>query len=213
MKPSLLPPPLAADLSMRALETVFARSSKIDLSPMVVYDFDHVVESALPLLAEQFHILGAEGWALAETITEKRALLKRAIELHRHKGTPWAIKQALAALSFNTRIFEWFDYDGDPYRFRVEVESPERAVDEALWARLVELINAYKNVRSHLETLRLIAVAHLNISVGMAALSGETVSVSPLTVTAATVPASSVFIAIGYQAWSTTHVYPGFVAK
>ena len=101
VKPSLLPPPLATDLSMRALEAVQSRLSDIDLLPTLIYDFEHVIASALPHLGEQFHVTGAEGWRIAATEEQRRELLARAVALHRHKGTPWAIREALKAVGFN----------------------------------------------------------------------------------------------------------------
>lgn len=100
MKPTLLPPALAKDLSMRALEAVNARLSEIDIRPGIIYDFEHVATSALPHLAEQFHVLGVEGWQLATTDEQRRALLARAIALHRYKGTPWAVESVLAAYGY-----------------------------------------------------------------------------------------------------------------
>ena len=97
-KPSLLPPALAVDLSMRALEVLIARLVELDLAPTLVYDFEHVTESALPHLGEQFHVMGAEGWRLATTPEQRRALLARAVALHRHKGTPWSIREALKSV-------------------------------------------------------------------------------------------------------------------
>ena len=99
-KPSLLPPALAVDLSMRALEVLIARLVELDLAPTLVYDFEHVTESALPHLGEQFHVMGAEGWRLATTPEQRRALLARAVALHRHKGTPWSIREALKSVGF-----------------------------------------------------------------------------------------------------------------
>ena len=48
-------------------------------------------EKVLDLLGWQFHI---EGFDLARTVEEKRNLVKRAIELHRYKGTLYGIKKA-----------------------------------------------------------------------------------------------------------------------
>lgn len=65
--PSLLPPPLANDRNCQVLETLASPMVQIDLTPLVVYDFDTVPVSALPSLAEQFRMLGDAGWNLATT--------------------------------------------------------------------------------------------------------------------------------------------------
>jgi phage tail P2-like protein len=105
-------------------------------------------ESLLDLLGWQFHI---EGYDQAQTIQEKRNLIKHAIELHRFKGTPYAIKKVFQALNLEAELSEWFDYNGDPYRFKVLVKTI--IPDEDTYLRLIELINEYKNVRSWLDAI------------------------------------------------------------
>lgn len=99
----LLQPSLRGDVRMEALARLAARISALPVSTPLVNLFDLVDASALPALGEQFHILGVEGWNLAGTEAARRALLKRAIELHRHKGTPWAVRSWLECLETFTR--------------------------------------------------------------------------------------------------------------
>jgi len=168
VKPSLLPPPLATDLSMRALEAVQSRLSDIDLLPTLIYDFEHVIASALPHLGEQFHVTGAEGWRLAATEEQRRELLARAVALHRHKGTPWAIREALKSVGFNDlEIDERLPsnrYDGalafsgsDVYaaygwaQFRVTADvGDDQPITAEQTALIVETVTAWKPARSHL---------------------------------------------------------------
>ncbi len=70
------------------------------LGAEMVYLVDLVNVAALPALAAQFDVLGYKGWALTNTEPERRALLKQAIELHRYKGTPWAVKEAIKRVGF-----------------------------------------------------------------------------------------------------------------
>jgi len=105
-------------------------------------------EKLLDLLAWQFHI---EGYEQAQTIQEKRNLIRNAIELHRHKGTPYAIKKVFQALGLDASLQEWFDYNGDSYKFKVLVKNIIQ--DEDTYIRLTKLINEYKNVRSWLDAI------------------------------------------------------------
>jgi phage tail P2-like protein len=172
MNSTLLPPALAIDLSMRALETLIARLARIDIGPTLIYDFEHVAESALPHMGEQFHVLGAEGWNLATTEAQRRALLARAIALHRRKGTPWSIREALKAIGFNDLLIEEGlpsnRYDGSisysgaeahaAYgwaQFRVVADvGDEQPITAARLSLVVETINAWKPARSHLVDVR-----------------------------------------------------------
>src|SRR5438067_1619782 len=92
------------------------------LEMLLVYIVDQVRSEALPILAAQFDVLGFKGWALCNTDDDRRALIKRAIELHRYKGTPWAIKESLKSIGFtNVRIEE---HTPDHWaKFRVYLEN------------------------------------------------------------------------------------------
>lgn len=148
-------------------EAARQRLEGIDLTPLLMYVVDTTHVEALPYLAEQFDVLGLEGWALANTEADRRALIKQAIELHRHKGTVWAIRNAVRAVGFGEcDITEGvgvdyngeylysgtIDYEGGNWAtFRVIVEIPNtRPVTLAEFARLRAIIEAYKNIRSHL---------------------------------------------------------------
>jgi hypothetical protein len=102
-----LPPPLAADARSAALAALADRLDALDLSVLLTDLIDMVTAEALPLLAEQFHVLGDEGWALAVTEDQRRSLIKNAIALHRYKGTPWAIHQALISLGLENPDLGW----------------------------------------------------------------------------------------------------------
>ncbi|KUM03542.1 phage tail protein I [Chromobacterium subtsugae] len=92
-----LPPALAGDARSRILAALAARISAVDVSGLLVYLVDNVARSALPLLAEQFSLPG-DGWELAESDYARRRMIKGAIELHRYKGTPWAIREVIRRL-------------------------------------------------------------------------------------------------------------------
>ncbi|AUH51097.1 phage tail protein I [Chromobacterium sp. ATCC 53434] len=92
-----LPPALAGDTRSRILGVLAARISAVDVSGLLVYLVDNVTSSALPLLAEQFSLPG-DGWELAESDDARRHMIKGAIELHRYKGTPWAVREVIRRL-------------------------------------------------------------------------------------------------------------------
>lgn len=97
---SLLPAPLAYDPALQILERLAARISALDPAHVLTLLIDAVDSSALPHLAWQFSMLDEPAWILATTDEQRRALIKGAIELHRHKGTPSAIRQLIRLLGF-----------------------------------------------------------------------------------------------------------------
>lgn len=159
------------DLSSKAFDELFARYQDLDTDCLLIYIIDNVKASALVHLAEQFHIMGHEGWNNCRNESEQRELIKNAIKLHKYKGTKYALIQVLDVLGIEGRIFEWFDYDGDPYYFKIRLSSFSFSSDNKLLDNLIALINEYKNVRSHLENIELDIVSrtqnNTNVALGV----------------------------------------------
>jgi len=177
------------DASGQAYNEMAERLGSLDVTVLMVYIIDYVPASVLPHLAEQFHVAGNEGWLLCNSDDDRRALIKSAIELHRYKGTPYAIERVLDVLGLSGELQEWFQYGGQPYHFRVAVDIGDKGMDEAFINRIEGLINEWKNTRSHLEKLSLMLNTSGTCRVGAAALSGEVITVWPYqqTVLSATV--------------------------
>lgn len=161
IEPTLLPPALRKDASLRTLETLAARQAGIDLQTSVLYDFAQVDASALIHLAEQLNVLGDAGWDLADTDAKKRALLREAIALHRIKGTPYAVKRALELLGVRASVTEWFQSQprGLPHSFRVDALVTEQptgapAIDAQRSEQIRRVVSFWKPVSRHF-TLRL----------------------------------------------------------
>jgi phage tail P2-like protein len=96
-----LPPALAGDERFSLLcELLDKALADLDLNVMLVYLIDLVKPSLLPALADQFSLLDEAAWELAESEEAKRNLIKNAAELHRFKGTPWAIREVIRLLGF-----------------------------------------------------------------------------------------------------------------
>lgn len=129
-----------------------------------------IPEPLLDMLAWQFHV---DGYEAAVTYEDKRRLVDRSILMHRRKGTPWAVAEALRSLGYaDARIFEGggvcryngeINYDGcDTYAagnrwalFDVEIDLGDNmGVSAASVLRLRVAIEAWKNARSHLRAIR-----------------------------------------------------------
>lgn len=145
------------------------RFEAIDLTVLMLYVVDTAPASALYYLAQQFNVLGWKGWVLATTEDQQRALVKKAIELNRHKGTPWAIVEAIKALGFDGAeikegvgvywngqyVFDgtinWGSASDDWATFRATILLPSNVpVGATDYQAIRNLILAYKNARSHL---------------------------------------------------------------
>lgn len=150
--PSLFPKVLQ-DKSNLALEKVINNVFTFDLKPMMFLFIDHCDERLLAILAKSFHVMGDEGWNYAETLTEKRNLIKNALLIHRYKGTKAALKRVLNILNVTGEINEWFEYKGRPMYFKVLLEIFDKPLNIETETRLISLINEFKNERSKLEAV------------------------------------------------------------
>ena len=83
---------MLADLGLRMNDADVAR-----LMPRLI---NLVAPEHLVMLAESRSILGADGYWLAESDQMRRRLIKGAYELHRYKGTPWAIREIVRRFGF-----------------------------------------------------------------------------------------------------------------
>jgi len=128
------------------------RLEALQLDTLLVYLIDTVSESALSFLADQFDVLGYKGLRLATTTDQKREIIKRAIELHRFKGTVWAVKEALKTIGYPDAVLTEHVGTGAGAwaTFRIEIDAGSNPVSAAAVDELVRMIDEYKNVRSHL---------------------------------------------------------------
>ncbi|ECF4923890.1 TPA: phage tail protein I [Salmonella enterica subsp. enterica serovar Vietnam] len=209
MDKHLLPPPLASDERFSILANIAAeRFAQLDMTTLLVYLVDVVDASALPSLAEQFHVQGLEGWLFASDEQEKRELIKQAIELHKYKGTVWAVRRVLEILSLPGAITEWFEYGGKAYFFKVDIELVNQGMDENLFNNLVELIHQYKNVRSKLEAL-IIWIINQSVLpiIGCALYGGEITTVLPFQILEVQ-QTKPIYFGTGQWSLEITSIYP-----
>ncbi|MBI4835934.1 MAG: phage tail protein I [Candidatus Abawacabacteria bacterium] len=184
------------------------RIAELDLSTLLVYIIDNVNASALPHLAEQFHVMGNEGWLLADTEAKKRSLVKTAIDRHRYKGTKYAILQVLEVLNMEGGVQEWFEYAGDPYYFKVFVNLFDRGLDDNTANLLLKLIEEQKNVRSWLDVL-IIYLSNLSyIHIGCIAQIGETIEILPYSLDELEISYDVPKVAINVNLGEVITIYP-----
>jgi len=124
------------------------RFDALTLDSLLVYLIDTVDESALYFLAHQFDVLGYKGMHLAQTVERQRSLIKKAIELHRFKGTLWAVQESLKAIGFpDAEITEHITHWAT---FKVVLNIGVSTITPQMVADVDRMINEYKNTRSHL---------------------------------------------------------------
>lgn len=190
--PRLVAAPSINDTRGRALTELVERPGEIDLTPLLIYRLDSTPDGALAFLAWQFDILSPlwqlvaplsqsidaltnidtlididtllQGGGEATAATQpQRELLRVAIPLHRFRGTPWAIKTALASLGWNdVELLEGqTSWGGTSYPasqgwavFRVRIRLGERqAVETGVAETIVASVEFFKPARAWLDSV------------------------------------------------------------
>ncbi len=170
-------------------------------------NLDKLDDALLDHLLWEKHITWSEGLGLADTREKKIKLIRDAIELHRIKGTPAAIELVFSILDIDSKLTEWFQYGGDPYHFKVQINIHDKGLNEATYNMLTALIYEYKNVRSYLEAIEIYFVSKSQSYVGACTIFGEEISVYPWQIT--NIDAKGTYrIGSGQQLLDTTTIYP-----
>jgi len=147
----IMPPAIRNDSQVQALDTAItpqlqAVSQAIE-ECIILARLDELSETVVDLLAWQYHV---DFYDKGLPIEQKRTLVKTSIDVHRHKGTPYAVQTVVSAILNGAQVLEWFNYGGEPYHFKVALITGPMASGETI-EKLVKAINLTKNTRSWLD--------------------------------------------------------------
>lgn len=132
-----------------------------EISRIVIYNrIDELPENLLDILARDFKV---DWYDYDYSVAVKRRVLKRSFYVHRHLGTVGAVRAALDAIYPESKIEEWFDYDGEPYSFRVILNMSSAFVVPVDTERLLWAVNFYKSLRSHADGVYYQSAFHFGI--------------------------------------------------
>jgi len=137
-------------LASISADALAARVDEIN-SIMIYTRIDELPEPLLDILAHDFKI---DWWDNSLSLAEKRATLKSSWMVHRSLGTKAAVETALSAIYEGTQVIEWFEYEGVPYHFGIIIPIDQTALDLTKHAKVLSLIDYYKNQRSVLDGIQ-----------------------------------------------------------
>lgn len=124
-----------------------------DELPSVAFwtDISKIVPPLLDVLVWEYHVdihqMVRDGSLLTDE--QKRQLIDDSIIWHQHKGTKWAVETACEVVLGVVKLYEWFEYGGEPFFFRLR--TSELLPDAETVQRLMQVIIETKNVRSWME--------------------------------------------------------------
>lgn len=85
------------------------------------------------------------------TLDKKIKLIRNSYVNHLRKGTPWAVENMLNDILDGYQLLEWFEYDGEPYHFKVVTDKEFESVETI--KKVNKIIDITKNIRSHFDGL------------------------------------------------------------
>jgi len=148
-----LPISLKNDPKMIALSEIIAtellKTSKLIKNNIIYARIDELNEGTLDILAYDLHV---DWYEYTYPIEAKRAIIKDSVKVHKRLGTTNAVEMALGNLHPGSEIEEWFEYDGDPFSFRIVIDVTNSRTT-AEYFSIIKAVNTYKRLAAHLDSL------------------------------------------------------------
>ena len=137
-------------LSLAKAEAELLASRPPEIDRLRIYpDIGRLNEELLDILAYDFKV---DWWDPDYSLAEKRRTFQDSWYVHKHLGTKAAVETAIRAIYPKTEVKEWFEYEGGkPYHFKLYIDLTGEKWSEARPRRVLERVEFYKSLRSHLE--------------------------------------------------------------
>ena len=172
--------PQSEDSKLKAIDLAYeTRVAKIKQELQVISTLaqpKRADERFLPYLAHSHQVTF---WSDELTLDEKRAIIDFSIHLHRKKGTLFALKEVLKRLNIDVKFYEWFQYQGLPYHFKVDVDFLNRPVEDKDLKIIEEFIEIYKNEKSILELGKIRAKTQIQSRYAGACMNTDIIKIYP----------------------------------
>jgi phage tail P2-like protein len=177
----LLPPNLqdagTKSLSI-AIQSEFIPFTEQIRKVLIFADPDSMEEPVCDLLALIFDVYAYEQ---SFEIAVKRKLVQGAILAKMEMGTAKAVQDILSTIYGTARIVEWFDYEGDPFHFKVEVDVSETGIKSGTVDSITQKVEQYQNVRSQMEEIHCSLQRSANAKIGVSHALGSLMLIHPYT--------------------------------
>lgn len=124
---------------------------------------DKLSEAELDDLAWELNILWYDTTA---DISIKRDLVKNSDKVHQHLGTVWAVENVIASYFGDGHVEEWYEYGGEPGRFRVHSNNP--SVTSEKLEEFLSVLNKVKRASAKLDEIVIDLAGQLALTAGVA---------------------------------------------
>lgn len=124
---------------------------------------DELSEQDLDDLAWELNILWYD---INASIAIKRDLVRNSDKVWRHIGTKWAVENVITTYFGEGHIEEWYEYGGQPGRFRIVSKNPSLA--EETLREFMNILDKVKRASAKLDGISIVLDGTLNLSAGVA---------------------------------------------
>ena len=124
---------------------------------------DDLSEAELDEMAWELNILWYDHDA---SIAVKRDLVRNSDKVWQYIGTKWAVENVITTYFGEGHIEEWFEYNGEPGRFRIVAKNPSLA--EETLQEFMNTLNKVKRASAKLDGISIVLDGELNLSAGVA---------------------------------------------
>ncbi len=150
---------------------------------------DELSSNLIDALAIQMHV---DFYDTTLPLEKRRALVKNSVRWHMRKGTKGVVQELVQTVFDSGVVYEWFEYGGEPYYFKVELlTAPQMTIENI--NLLAKVINTVKNVRSWLESLGFKRQTVTSIFYGGLPYLHKTYTIKPAEIQDAETSAATVF--------------------
>lgn len=173
MTNSLLPPsttPLERDVEQATDRTV-------EVPFDALWDADRIPAHLLPWLA---WALGVRQWSDAWSEQRKRDEVAAALTIRRHAGTLGALRQVINTQGVDgADIAEWFDYQGLPGHFRLELDLDGIGISKSGYDELITGLTRAKRLSAHFDPTQISTTTRGNVRLGAGKHTSGNITLQP----------------------------------
>ncbi len=148
-----------------------------DLSSLI--RIDDAPSEYLSILAWQFSV---DRWQEDWPDEIKRAQIKNSIQVHRHKGTNYALRRIIESFGYSLTVHEWWQEVpmNEPGTFQITIDTNGKALSERTFQTLNELIHDAKPLTRELKGIEINVInVEGETNIGSAMYCGEDVTIYP----------------------------------
>jgi phage tail P2-like protein len=128
--------------------------------------WDRIDSLAEPELDDLAWELNISWYDKSATLDVKRNIVRDSDKVYKRLGTKWAVENVINTYFGDGYVEEWFQYSGEPGRFRVYSTNP--TLNESKFAEFINLLNKVKRASSQLDGVYITLTGQMNLSTGVA---------------------------------------------